>query len=458
MKKKLLLRLCLIITVALSLESCTPDNLILQQNSSSEILTSSKSLWEEDEKYITKVKSVYTKNANENYILQTYGMISWEYAMTMDQFDESYLIVPVLRNNKVVNILEVFREKNKVYFQFSRDDKESNTFFQTMIFDRDKIKAVPSSTDRDALAKGGTIRVPVCKKYTFIVYPIEGAGGNQSPIESTKTICKFVDMALPASQCLGPADPITGECMGGGTGTGEGGYEYPEPPEEDPCKKTKAISTDPAVTAKVGTLKEQSKIEDGEPNYGEKAFEVKNDGTTSDIIIGEKHKVKLGSEAGKQGAYHNHTPDGIKMLSPPDILKMLNYALAQPNGNLSNGFLGMVGSEKCGTCPDGYKYHNYIIRFSGNSQELEKFIFQTNWDEDALEIDYNNKVREIKKNPLYINQDKKLNNTGLQKLFFDTLKNMKMEEKVTLQKIEDNGLVQNIILDNASNPSTIQCP
>ena len=231
------------------------------------------------------------------------------------------------------------------------------------------------------------------------------------------------------------------------------------PDRNTPCKKAKAISTDPAVKAKVGTLKEQSKIEDGEPNYGEKAFEVKNDGTTSDIIIGEKHKVKLGSEAGKQGAYHNHTPDGIKMHSPPDILKMLNYALAQPNGNLSNGFLGMVGSEKCGTCPDGYKYHNYIIRFSGNSQELEKFIFQTNWDEKDLDKTYTRRKKELSKDTNYADYKYgPLNSDGLEKLFFDTLQNMGMEAKVNLQRIEDNGTVKNITQNSNGTTSATQCP
>ncbi|AZA60890.1 hypothetical protein [Chryseobacterium indoltheticum] len=212
------------------------------------------------------------------------------------------------------------------------------------------------------------------------------------------------------------------------------------------------------MKAKVGTLKEKSKIKKGQPGYGESAVEINNDGTTSDIIPGGDHEVKLGSSAGKKGAYHNHTPTGVKMFSPADILSMLTYSLTQPIGNLSNGFLGMVGTEKCGTCPDGYKYHNYIIRFSGNSQELEDYLFKTNWDEDALDEYYGDRVREMKNNSLNINEYGRLNNNGLQKLFFDTLKSMKMEGKVTLQKIEDNGLVQNIVLDNAGNPSPIPCP
>lgn len=226
----------------------------------------------------------------------------------------------------------------------------------------------------------------------------------------------------------------------------------------DPCEKTRALLEDPDVTEKVGTLKEQSKIEEGQPGFGEKAFEIRNDGTSSDIIIGDEHQVKIGSTVGNQGVYHNHTPDGIKMPSPPDIIKMLHYALAQPNGNIGNGFLGMAGSEICSTCPGGYRYHNYIIRFSGTLQELGKFVNQTAWDYDALNKDFEDKEWEMRDNLLYTNEYGKLNSNGLQKLFFDTLKNMGIEGKINLQKVEDSGLVQNIVLDNTGNPSPIPCP
>ncbi|MDY0930820.1 hypothetical protein, partial [Chryseobacterium sp. CFBP8996] len=251
-------------------------------------------------------------------------------------------------------------------------------------------------------------------------------------------------------------DPFGGGCGGGGSG--DDGYEYPEPPQEDPCAKTKTLLEDPAVTEKVGTLKEKSKIKKGQPGYGEKAFVVNNDGTSSGMIDGEEHSVRVGSTVGKQGVYHNHTPNGIKMPSPPDIIKMLHYALSQPNGNISNGFLGMVGSEVCSTCPGGYKYHNYIIRFSGTLQELGGFVNQTNWDEDALNKDFEDREWEMRDSPLYINDYGKLNSNGLQKLFFDTLKNMGVEGKINLQKVEDNGSVQNIVLDNTGNPSAIPCP
>ena len=438
-------------TVLLSLYSCIHEEIISSADPSSTEYTN-KSLWKEDETYIKNVMQVYFENEAE--IKKANGIPFWNYATTVETFDERFLMVPVVSNNKVVSVLQVPRRGSKIYFYYTYYP-EHISFFQALVFGKHK-KAI--TRENSTAAKSIS-----CTTQTFAIwYPADESNPDPESGEGSWGTRTVVVCRELLEDCVSIIDEF-GQCTGGGGN--DPGYQYPGggsdsppklPPRKNPCEKTKAISTDPAVTEKVGTLKEQSKIKGD--NSGEKGFNVNLDGTTGGIIPGEKHSVDLGSEAGKQGGYHNHTPDGIKMHSPPDILKMLNYALAQPNGNLSNGFLGFVGSEKCSTCPDGYKYHNYIIRFSGNSQELEKFIFHTNWDKDALEIDYNNKVREIKKNPLYINQDKKLNNTGLQKLFFDTLKNMKMEEKVTLQKIEDNGLVQNIILDNAGNPSTIQCP
>ncbi|SUX46140.1 hypothetical protein [Chryseobacterium indoltheticum] len=453
MKKNLLLRLCLIMTVLLSLYSCIHEEIISSSDPSTEYIN--KSLWKEDETYIKNVMQVYFENEAE--IKKANGIPFWNYATTVETFDERFLMVPVVSNNKVVSVLQVPRRGSKIYFYYTYYP-EHISFFQALVFGKHK-KAI--TRENSTAAKSIS-----CTTQTFAIwYPADESNPDPESGEGSWGTRTVVVCRELLEDCISIIDEF-GQCTGGGGN--DPGYQYPGggsdsppklPPRKNPCEKTKAISTDPAVTAKVGTLKEQSKIEDGEPNYGEKAFEVKNDGTTSDIIIGEKHKVKLGSEAGKQGAYHNHTPDGIKMLSPPDILKMLNYALAQPNGNLSNGFLGMVGSEECGTCPDGYKYHNYIIRFSGNSQELEKFIFQTNWDREDLMMKYEKRKYQLSTNISYANYKYgPLNSDGLEKLLFDTLQNMGMEGKVNLQRIEDNGTIQNITQNSNGTTSAIPCP
>ncbi|WP_411811036.1 hypothetical protein ACLB9Y_12940 [Chryseobacterium scophthalmum] len=290
--------------------------------------------------------------------------------------------------------------------------------------------------------------------------PIPGSGSNgggggpcpDCPPEEPSEPCTAPEVPTE------PLNPSLNPSIGGGCGSGIPTQPNLPLPANNPCKKTKALLEDPAVTEKIGTLKEQSKIEEGQPNFGEKAFEINNDGTSSGMIDGEEHSVRVGSTIGKQGVYHNHTPDGIKMPSPPDIIKMLHYALSQPNGNISNGFLGMVGSEECNTCPGGYKYHNYVIRFSGTLQELGGFTSQ-NWDSEDLIKTYRDAKYELSTNINYANyQYGPLNSDGLEKLFFDTLQNMGIEGKVNLQRIEDNGTIQNITQNSNGTTSATPCP
>ena len=145
------------------------------------------------------------------------------------------------------------------------------------------------------------------------------------------------------------------------------------------------------------------------------------------------------------------------MLSPPDILALFNYAMNFNNGNTGDAFFGMVGSDICTACPGGYKYYNYVIRFNGTYQELAALVF-ANWDRETLRDTYRTRASELSDNSLYYDyQLENLKNIGLEKLFFDTLKNMSIENKVTLQRIDDDGTVQNITLEN-NEPKATPCP
>ncbi|WP_426476442.1 hypothetical protein ACP3T3_13925 [Chryseobacterium sp. CBSDS_008] len=245
--------------------------------------------------------------------------------------------------------------------------------------------------------------------------------------------------------------------MSGGSETygGAGGSQTQNPQDpKNPCEKSKNILSKADVQAKITELKNQSKI------GSEIGVKIKADGTTSGTIPGGGHEVELGDTAGYQGGYHNHTPSGIKMLSPPDIVKMLDFSMAQPNGNIGDGFMGMFGSEKCSTCPDGYRYYNYMATFSGTTQELAGFLYNTKYDFVKLIKDYRDREKELSENLSYVDYlGADLNRKGLEKLFFDTLKKMGLEGKVNLQKIEDNGTVQNITLDSSGSSTTATpCP
>lgn len=57
--------------------------------------------------------------------------------MTFGNFDESFLRVPILKEDRVIGVLQVKRRKgnNKVYFNYDDNQNDIN-FFQTYIFDK----------------------------------------------------------------------------------------------------------------------------------------------------------------------------------------------------------------------------------------------------------------------------------------------------------------------------------
>ncbi|MDR6699617.1 hypothetical protein J2W57_003016 [Chryseobacterium ginsenosidimutans] len=229
----------------------------------------------------------------------------------------------------------------------------------------------------------------------------------------------------------------------GGGDNGNGTYSG-----NTPCGKTKNRLVDPNIKAKINELKTQS------TQGGEKGVKFKADGTPSATISGGDHSVDLGDKTGYQGGYHNHTPSGIPMLSPPDIDQLLGFAKAQPTSNpanVNNAYLGMVA-------PNGM---HYVIQFNGTYQDaiktfsgddLKKYIGNYKDLYDLMLIDSQ-----------YSSDHLTLNNKGAETLFFDILKQMGLEGKVNLQRIETNNtsqneIVQNINLDSNNIPKSTPCP
>ena len=50
-----------------------------------------------------------------------------------------------------------------------------------------------------------------------------------------------------------------------------------------------------------------------------------------------------------------------------------------------------------------------------------------------------------------------MNNKGVEKLLLETLKNMGLNGKVSLQRIETSGAVQSINLDSNNQPIAVPC-
>jgi len=427
--------------------SCRSEDFFQEENPSgsstklSSAKYASKSLWKEDVVYIEKVQQVFLKIANMEHVRANYGELNWDYAMSFGNFNETYALVPIIKDNKVVLLMEAVRIGHKL-FLYEKDSQETIAFFNAAIYGK-VIRYDESLSGKNGISSKALNYV--CSTRTLSV----GCDGEPGcvPYVKTETVCGFQQGGGPPKGFDPSGDPNLGS--GGGA---DDGYEYPDPPEEeDPCERIKNKLTDPQFKAKINELKAQS------TQGGEKGVKFKEDGTPSETITGGDHEVDLGDTAGFQGGYHNHTPTGIKMLSPPDIVKMLSFAMGQPNGNIGNGFMGMVGSEPC-SCPGNIRYYNYMINFNGTAQELSDFLYSMNWDLNKLKKEYQILEGQMAldlSNVDYLGAN--LNTQGLEKLFFETLKGMGMEGKVNLQKIEDNGIVKNITL-NSSGTSTTATP
>lgn len=227
-------------------------------------------------------------------------------------------------------------------------------------------------------------------------------------------------------------------------GCGGGGGTLPG--IDDPCQKTKKLINNTKTKPAIDALKTKS------PLGGEDGYKIKADGTPSGVIHGAEHSVNFGDKTGYAGGYHNHTPTGIPMLSPPDIDQLLGFARAQSTSNplnVNDAFIGMVA-------PNGM---HYVIWFNGtyedaitnfSQEQLNKYIDKYQQRESEL-------TDEVISGMMYMNSDGSINNLGVEKLFFETLKNMGLEGKVNLQRIENDGNVKIITLDSNNQPTPITC-
>ncbi|WP_194294693.1 hypothetical protein, partial [Chryseobacterium sp. HMWF035] len=127
MTKKMISWLSFMAVFLFLLHSCVHDEIYSSSDPASESYHS-KSLWKEDEIYIKNIIKIYGEHENE--IRKEHGIPLWDYAMTLDKFNESYLVVPIRKNGKISEVLEVPRFGRKVYFRYSNDVEKVGLFNQ----------------------------------------------------------------------------------------------------------------------------------------------------------------------------------------------------------------------------------------------------------------------------------------------------------------------------------------
>ncbi|MCY0977137.1 hypothetical protein PGH12_01535 [Chryseobacterium wangxinyae] len=508
MKKKLILRLCITLIAAFLINSCRTDQFPdqeLSNNSSAFILTSEiislKESKHENEviteldKAKTHLKTLaQTKSKNtsygSNFSIDTENIIYIENGPNYHTYTFRIIRDNTPANGLVENLLltplpDGSYKEFLVLYNLTEEEKlkiQNNEFVDT----KGKTEVIELSTGNYSNISS---KSQSCS-FETVTINISCTSGHHMPGQSG---CKLPpknqakSFTMVALVCSG-TDDGGGGGGGGGTGPGTGGGgggepctdcppgEYtPEPcttpqvpsgpldPSIDlgidgcgtgvptqpnlpvrksPCQKTKEIIENPAVQEKLDSLKDKSLI------GGEMGFKTKKDGTTSDIIDGGAHEVDLGDRTGWQGGYHNHTVTGIPIHSPPDIDNgLLKFARSQPAGEHNDAYFGMIVKKVCSTCTGGFKMYHYVIRFNGSYSDATTSFSQN-------ELDIHKKTYQTRAG-LYNSSS---SNEGLEKLLFKSIKDMGLEGKIILQRIEDNGAVTIITQNSDKTINAVPCP
>ncbi|WP_417431247.1 hypothetical protein [Halpernia sp.] len=279
-----------------------------------------------------------------------------------------------------------------------------------------------------------------CKTVILVVGVIEGGGGTQSEITTTKTVCKKVIKEIAEDNTCINVSP-NGECNIGDGGGGGGGYPYEDTGEKDPCEKAKEVLNNTKMKPKVEELENFAKTsKDDEIGYKDN-----KDGTVSPADKNGKHRVTFDDVSTMNGGYHNHTLSGLHMFFSHDISTMLEIARYQGIGNSGNAYLGMVSSD-----------NHYIITFNGNHNDLPANSFSEEnlylWDTKQA-IDWYSMLN----NSQYSSDKKNLNDTGLNKIFFSTLEKMGLTDKINLIKVNNDGSTSKITKNSDGTISPIPC-
>ncbi|MFP3834878.1 hypothetical protein [Chryseobacterium sp. SIMBA_028] len=342
------------------------------------------------------------------------------------------LFFPMLKDGKVTAVIAgvINAERDYLYFDVHQSTHSDVIYLINTFQDYYETKIVSRNSNNPIDV--GEVIIRVTRPVRLTMY--DGWGGNGGPGNG-------------------------GHDMGGGPGDygGGGSGSNPNTPNNtNPCEQTKNKLQDPNIKKVIEEVKDQAEKAANDINEGETGKIEKNDGTILPADVSADHHVTFNDITNSKGAYHSHTMTGAKIHSPPDIMLLLDLAAVQPSASdYGNAYLGMIGATKC-SCPGGFKYYHYIIRFSGTASDLTKNF--TDGDMKEFIKGYREKESKLAENLNYVDfLGDNLNKTGLEKLFFDTLEKMGLSEKVILQRIDDNGKVMKIILDSNKVPTETPC-
>ncbi|AZA77814.1 hypothetical protein EG347_09935 [Chryseobacterium sp. G0186] len=437
MKKNLIFRLLLLGMLSISLNSCRTDEMIssTEQTQKEKIAFFARF---EQEKSLSKnaesnnyalpfgnsMLAYFDKYPDKKIELESkYGTVDLRVSSQDIGGDEGdnrkLLFFPMLKGGKVTAVIAgvINAERDYLYFDVHQNT-HSDVFYLINKFQEYYDTKAVSRNSNNPIDVGEVI-IRVIKPVKLTMY--DGWAGNGGPGNGGH------DM-----------DGGPGDYGGGGTGT-------PNQPATNPCEQTKKMIQDSKVQDIVKDLKDHLNSGTG----GEKGWRDNKTGNPTPTTQNSAHSVNFGDPSTMNGGYHNHTGTGVNIFSSTDISTLIEIARYQSLGNAGNGYMGLVA-------PGGI---HYVIQFNGNHSGMPVNPFT------AIERDGWNTAQAYWKDNLRIFQKaiyatadgKSLNSKGLEKIFFDTLKEMNLENKIILLKVDANGKVSTINLQSNGVPIEVPC-
>lgn len=463
MKKNLALQLSLLFALVLSLQSCRTGEDYLSAKEEQYYSNKFQVFTSFNDESVDYTKGFKTLMENYDGIHKTHytrtsaiksgnlGKSDEEYvefrlhsqSMLLED-DERWIIYPMVKNGQVSGLMAGILRNEETEVEFRKLDSGNDYYDEvfkifSMAYLKNKLKS--------GLNKGGGCGFDsddACDIGNIDISPPKGG------LKGTG----------PKSGCTGLNNCIKPEVNPGGGG-GPGGNNSPY---VEPCEKTKILLNKPKVQQGINDLKAQALKTLSDMKTGEIGFKEKKDGTLAPADVNGDHKVVFNDVTDSYGGYHNHTATGTHMFSPPDIADALfGFAAGQSvQDGPGNAYLGMIAAEWCNTCPNNAQYIHYVIKYTGTGTELGNYVYT-----EAQMKQFENNYRQIAgdladtsiNGSTYVkNSAGDLNEKGLEKLFFDSLKNMGLDGKVNLQRVEANGAINNVALNNNGVPVGTPCP
>jgi hypothetical protein len=143
--------------------------------------------FKEDTILIKIAQETFLKHADISYFEKKYGELYWDYAISLENSDHHSIIIPVIKNNKVVTSMQAILKNNNFYF-LEKTDGKLITFLHNLIFSKiSKFNETNSIIKQDS-----KIIATSCKTTTLTVGCPTGYSDCQD-ISYSITSCDYMD-------------------------------------------------------------------------------------------------------------------------------------------------------------------------------------------------------------------------------------------------------------------------